>query len=228
MIYVTGDTHGEISFLKERNLSRLKSGDTLIICGDFGFLWDNSKSEQKALKTLSKKKYTILFIDGTHENFDMLSNLSEVEAFESTAKKVSDNIYYLKRGNVYTVENKKIFAFGGGVCPENDKTSDYDVWYEKAFPTLNEMADGLNNLAAQNFCVDYIITHEAPSAIKKMLDKSSIANDVNFYLDSVRAKVKYQKWIFGYLHKDVCISEKTFGVFCDVLPVTKTVKPRSF
>lgn len=228
MIYVTGDTHGDISFLKERNLSRLKPNDTLIICGDFGFLWDNSKKEQKALKSLSKKKYNILFIDGTHENFDMLDALEEVEFANSTAKKVNDNIYFLKRGNIYTIEDKKIFTFGGGVCPETDKTSDYDVWFEKAFPALSEMENGTNNLKAVNNEVDYIITHEAPSAVKKMIEQTSVTNDLNFYFDKIRSDVKYGKWIFGYLHRDICITEKMFGVWCEVLPITKTVKPRIF
>ena len=49
MIYITGDIHGDrkrLSWLKLRNL---KEGDTLIICGDFGFIWDNSLKEKRNL-----------------------------------------------------------------------------------------------------------------------------------------------------------------------------------
>lgn len=51
MVYITGDTHGDISFLKNPKLKKLNEKDTLIICGDFGFLWDiRNPKEQKILK----------------------------------------------------------------------------------------------------------------------------------------------------------------------------------
>ena len=59
MIYVTGDLHGDLSRLETFRLHRLKRDDKLIICGDFGFLWDNSDSEKKALDKLSKKNGAI-------------------------------------------------------------------------------------------------------------------------------------------------------------------------
>ena len=42
MVYVTGDTHGDISFFKDPKLKKLTEEDILIVCGDFGFLWDRS------------------------------------------------------------------------------------------------------------------------------------------------------------------------------------------
>ena len=66
MIYITGDLHGDLSRLETFRMRRLKRGDILLVCGDFGFLWNNSEEEKKALEKLSKKKYTIAFIDCTH------------------------------------------------------------------------------------------------------------------------------------------------------------------
>ena len=56
MIYITGDFHGEYGKFKSAEMRKLKKGDTLIICGDFGFVWDNSKIEQKILKKLAGKE----------------------------------------------------------------------------------------------------------------------------------------------------------------------------
>lgn len=47
MIYITGDIHGDIdihklttqNFLQQRTMTK---DDYLIICGDFGLLWDDS------------------------------------------------------------------------------------------------------------------------------------------------------------------------------------------
>ena len=46
MICITGDMHADFSRFKNKKLKRLKKGDYLIICGDFGFIWDGSKKEK--------------------------------------------------------------------------------------------------------------------------------------------------------------------------------------
>ena len=39
MVYVTGDTHGDPERLSKSALKCLNEGNTLIVCGDFGFIW---------------------------------------------------------------------------------------------------------------------------------------------------------------------------------------------
>ena len=78
MIYITGDIHGDTERLSKAELSMLTASDTLIICGDFGFIWNDDKKEKQFLNRLEKRKYTICFIDGTHENFDILNNMPVV------------------------------------------------------------------------------------------------------------------------------------------------------
>ena len=75
MIYITGDTHGDISCFKNPKLNKLGEKDILIVCGDFGFIWNpHDKNEKKNLEFLKKRKYTICFVDGAHENFDILNS----------------------------------------------------------------------------------------------------------------------------------------------------------
>jgi UDP-2,3-diacylglucosamine pyrophosphatase LpxH len=86
MIYLTGDTHGfydsNFRFFDTID-SILNEDDILIVLGDFGYVWE--KVDLKVYNTLeyytmncymlnwmSKRKYRILFIDGNHENFDLL------------------------------------------------------------------------------------------------------------------------------------------------------------
>ena len=77
MIYVTGDTHANIDieklnttkFPQQKNLTK---DDYLIICGDFGLCWDGSRREMWWQDWLTAKNFTTLWIDGNHENFDML------------------------------------------------------------------------------------------------------------------------------------------------------------
>ena len=91
MVYITGDTH--VDFERLDSL-RLKKGDTLIICGDFGFIWDGSAREEKILKQLGKKKFNICFIDGTHENFELLDEYEQGVFCGGKAHNISGNLYH--------------------------------------------------------------------------------------------------------------------------------------
>ena len=77
MIYVTGDLHGDPARLSDRALRRLKKGDFLLVCGDFGFVWDGSPAEMKLRRKLGKKKYTTIFVDGAHDNLPMIRQFPE-------------------------------------------------------------------------------------------------------------------------------------------------------
>ena len=74
MIYVTGDCHSDfVRFNKENFLKQeeLTKDDYVIICGDFGGVWnvnEESKREKWWLDWLENKSYTTLFVDGNHEN----------------------------------------------------------------------------------------------------------------------------------------------------------------
>ena len=47
MVYITGDIHGDFSRFTSPAAKRLKAGDILAVCGDFGFFWDDSKQERR-------------------------------------------------------------------------------------------------------------------------------------------------------------------------------------
>lgn len=84
MIYITGDTHIPIDIhkLSTSNFGEQKvltKEDVVIICGDFGGVWDNSKEEMYWRKWLDDKSFTTLFVDGNHENFPLLYKFDEVD-----------------------------------------------------------------------------------------------------------------------------------------------------
>lgn len=63
------------SVFSAKALRKLKKGDTLICCGDFGFLWEGGKAEERALKKIGRFPFTTLFVDGAHENHEALQAL---------------------------------------------------------------------------------------------------------------------------------------------------------
>lgn len=52
MIYITGDTHGEQARFSPFGMPReesFRTNDTVIVCGDFGYIFSGSDEENKFL-----------------------------------------------------------------------------------------------------------------------------------------------------------------------------------
>ena len=146
MLYVTGDTHGDYERFTSSALKKLKKGDTLFICGDFGFIWDGSKNEEKLLKKIGKLKYNVCFIDGTHENFERLRSYEVSEFKGGKVHHITGNLFHLMRGQTYDFDGVSVFAMGGGESPDIDIRSDLNSWSGDEIPTEAELTEGAQNL----------------------------------------------------------------------------------
>jgi hypothetical protein len=217
MVYVTGDMHGDISRFSDPALRQLKKGDVLIVCGDFGFLWDNSKQEQKNLKKLATKKYDICFVDGTHENFEILNSLPVIDWQGGKVHRVAGNIFHLMRGQIYKIDNISYFTMGGGESPDIDIRFEANAWSKDEFPSRDEMVEGAKRLEELDCKIDYIITHEPPVKVKTFLslkDEEKVAvNGLNTYLDELSTACTYRRWFFGSMHLDKFISSSMVAVY---------------
>lgn len=219
MILVTGDTHGDISRFKRKELKKLKKGDALIICGDFGFIWDGSPEEKKRLKRIGKKKYSVLFVEGAHENFEELENYELEEWNGGMTRKISGNLRQLMRGQVFDICGSKIFAFGGGRSEENDSymnPSDTaaQLKWKQEIPSDEQLEQAEENLEKNGFKVDYVVTYEPPAQISEFLDLGKVdRNHVNTYLESLRERIDFKRWFFGRHHKNKLIPPKYQAVF---------------
>ena len=101
MIYITGDTHGGFQRFGSKYFpqqTQMGRNDYMIICGDFGGLWDGGQKDQHWLDWLAEKPFTTLFVDGNHENFDLLNALPEKEWHGGRVHEVRENILHLMRG----------------------------------------------------------------------------------------------------------------------------------
>ena len=216
MVYVTGDTHGDPQRLSKSTLKMLNDGDTIIICGDFGFLWNNSKDEQKTLKALSRRKYNICFIDGTHENFDILNSYPVSQWNGGKVHAISDNIYHLMRGQIFEIDGLKIFTMGGGESADLDSRLEDNPWLKYEIPSKDELIEGANNLEKADCKINVIITHEPSTKIKGFLtlgDNEPVrVTALNAYFDELTKCSEFDRWFFGSLHLDKYISNTYIGV----------------
>ncbi len=220
MIYVTGDTHGDYSRFKDPAIKKLRRGDTLIICGDFGFFWDDSRKEKSIIRKLTKKSFTIAFLDGCHENFDILEKYPVSEWNGGKARVIADNLIHLMRGQIYTIEDKKIFTFGGGHSQDFDFRRNSKNWWKREKPSHDEIIEAIDNLKLNENSMDYVITHEPPVSLKDCLNVDVLQRlEVHALFEDIIKTCTYQKWFFGKCHIDKHIPIKFFAVFNNVIPL---------
>lgn len=115
-IYVTGDTHGKatrFSAHKWKFGKTLSRGDIVIVAGDFGFVWDGSKTDSYWLDWFESKPWTTCFIDGNHENHDLLSRYPVFTWNQGDVHVVRPHVLHLMRGEVYSIDGTTIFTMGG-------------------------------------------------------------------------------------------------------------------
>ena len=119
MIFLTGDTHlheiqTRFNFNNFPTGRELTKEDYIIICGDFG-VWsgDTNQEEKYIFDWLNDRPWTTLFVSGNHENYDILDNLSIKEWHGGKVNFIRDSIIHLRRGEIFEIEGKNFFAFGG-------------------------------------------------------------------------------------------------------------------
>ncbi len=213
-IYVTGDIHGypirfDQSKLETMGL-KLTENDKLIVCGDFGLPWYGDKEEECCLDWLSQRPFEILFIDGNHENFDLLYKLPGEERYGGKVHKLRDNIYHLMRGEVYEIEGKTFFVFGGATSVDKHMREEHVDWWQEEVFSEAEKLDAIRNLERMGNKVDCVITHTIPRRFLTDLSVHLQGADtcpISEFLDELSCKIKYEKWYFGHFHTDAKINE---------------------
>jgi len=218
MIYLAGDLHGEIDYQTISNRTFKKQGeeppnlnDIIINIGDFGAIWDQednvSKTEQFLKKWYKSKPWKLVTCGGNHENWNRIFKLPLVwvDWLDGYAYKYLDNIYYAKRGTVYTIENKT-FLFAGGAASHDAKyrKEGISIWADLETMSQKERDEGMCSLEKYKYRVDYVISHTAPRDILNLWGfySKDIYDPTPAYLDSISRRLEFKRWFFGHLHID--------------------------
>ncbi len=223
MIYITGDIHGDFSRFKNPALRKLKKNDALIICGDFGFIWDGSDKEKKLLKKIGRRRYNVLFVEGSHENYDLLEKYEVSDWCGGKTRLISGKLRQLMRGQVYEIAEKTVFAFGGGQSDDSMDLIQGQNWWPREIPDEKELAEGISNLEKAENKVDFIVTYEPPAKLHDFIDhKSGDVNHINTYLNDIYEKTSFTKWFFGKLHLNKLIPPKYHAVYDGIIVADET------
>ncbi len=226
MIYIKGDLHGEIDmrdlgstfFLEGRTLTK---NDYVIILGDFGAGFDILE----CLSWLKIQPWTTLFIRGNHDNPEYLYSLPEVKMFNSTVSLLSKDVYWLHDAEVYEIEGKKFFTFGGALSTDKEYRKMGLDWWPLEIPTYSQFNLAQENLDKVNWTVDYVLTHTCPTnIIKEIYEKYMIPEIISRepryndpttkMLDSFQGRLTFSKWLFGHMHEDMYLGVDKNYIAC--------------
>ena len=224
MIYVTGDTHanidiGKLSTKKFPQQKNMTKDDFLIVCGDFGLVWDGSAREMWWQDWLTAKNFTTLWIDGNHENFDILREFPLQDKFGGKVREIAPDIFHLGRGQVLTIDGKKFFVMGGARSHDKEYRTEHISWWPEEIPSNEEMERGIIALDAAGWEVDYVLTHCAPRSIQTMIAEWYENDPIVSYLERVRVDLKFKRWYFGHYHIDRQLNEQFIALYNKVAPV---------
>ena len=216
MIYVTGDTHGLRDYHKLHIFAKqhpeLTLDDYVIIAGDFGAVW-NSDTLEEELGNYTRLPFTVLFVDGNHENFDLIDTFPEEVWNGGRVHRIKPNVIHLMRGQVFEIEGKTIFTFGGATSIDRCFRTEGRSWWRQELPTTRQIEEGIENLSRCNNEVDYVITHAcgrqaitSPQLYAKAGMK--VACPEVRILTNFEEIVKFKHWYFGHYHIDAELGEK--------------------
>lgn len=236
MIMVTGDCHGGFQRFKMRHFpeqATMDRSDCIIICGDFGGIWDGSSNDQLSLDWLEARSFTTLFVSGNHENFDLLARYPVEEWHGGQVQRIRPHVIHLMRGQLYEIDGCTFFTMGGASSHDiedgllDPNAPDFEgmiqslrnqgrrrfrvigrSWWPAELPSEEEYLAALETLERANWKVDYVITHCAPTSIAKTINRHYQPDALTDFLEMVNKRLDFRYWLMGHYHANRSLTPK--------------------
>lgn len=242
-IFITGDCHGNqelswhpkhrhwITSVRKLNSDNFPEGkaltkdDIVIVLGDFGLVFYEKDTsgyyeEQWWLNWLDSKPWTTVFIDGNHENFNLLNDYPIHEYMGGKVSFITNSIIHLKRGEVFTFNGKTFLTIGGAESVDkHTRTENLSWWPQELLSREDE--NKVLDLIEKNNKFDYVLTHTSPQSVNQLIAETvglehhtehwSFFEDPTVrFLQHVKRNITYKRWFSGHFHKDVSFGKHTF------------------
>ena len=187
---------------KQSLYSGLSADDFVIVLGDFGLFWSERTDELLARKNIERYfPATLLFIDGNHENFDMLDGLPRERKFGGTAS---------VGGEIYEIAGRRFLCFGGALSVDKAYRIPGLSWWAREIPSEEEFSYAMRNahdFIAAGGRIDAVLSHTAPGFAMKFLKEylwcgKSTRDKTSEYLERIFELVRPARWYFGHFHGD--------------------------
>lgn len=175
-VLLLGDAHGNDRFVEYALVAAARNEcDMVLQLGDFGY-WEHTLGGRTYLDRVNSVarecKVPLLFIDGNHENHEILRSLQERSMRGDGLVEVRSDVGWITRGTKWTWAEKTYVAVGGAASVDRTmRTPGWTWWRDEVL----EMRDVEHLLGDP---VDVVLSHDAPR-IAGMVGKNSFpAEDI--------------------------------------------------
>lgn len=223
-IFITGDTHGSLGLKRLSNKNfpiakTLTKEDVVIICGDAGFMWNNSNEMKYWDDWTEDRPFTIISVFGNHSNYDLLRTIPISEWQGAKVRRVRPHVMYIETGEIFTFNDLSFFVMNGAASIDKGSRKEGKSWWPQEIPSYQEFEYAANNLRAYNMKVDYILSHTTSNRTIQKFDKWYPQFDpvTNFLDKFVEEEVDYKINFFGHFHQDRTIDERHILLYNDII-----------
>ena len=148
------------------------------------------------------------------------------------------------RGQVFEIDGKKIFTFGGarshdisgGILELDDPNfrakkkrldQGYEpyrinhlTWWEREMPSQEEMAEGRQKLEENDYTVDFIVSHCAASSTAALISYGKYKPDIlTTYFEEIRQMTTFKKWFFGHYHENMNVNANEILLYEQIIRI---------
>ena len=163
----------------------------------------------------------LLCVKGNHEESPENINSYEIKKMFSGnvyIEKEYPNLIFLKDGEIYNINNKKVLVIGGAYSIRHDVEKFLKLGYryfDSEQPSDIVKENVLKSIEKDNN-IDIILSHTSPykyqpveafyvSGIQEEIDKTT-----EIFLDKVEESVNYKRWYCGHFHINKTIDKMIF------------------
>lgn len=232
-IWITGDTHGDFSWLNYfcSVNNTIADEDLMIVLGDAGILYygENSKKEQQVKEHIVSCPITLFCIRGNHEDrpSDRIECLLQDGGIGDKVyiDNRYGNIWYAMDGGEYEIAGKTFLTIGGAYSVDKPiRLLRGWKWVPNEMLSEDEMESIKSKVAGKSY--DHVLTHTCPydwqpvDLFIRGLDQDSIPSNMEWFLSDVRNSIQYDHWWFGHYHDDrfdICGDGKVDMLYCSKL-----------
>lgn len=215
MVYLLSDLHGDLNLSGfQKYLMDAGEDDLLILLGDICLKFEETEENRIFTDSFLASKKRIAIVDGNHENFAFLNSFPEEEWNGGIVGRLTENIVHLKRGNVYNIDGKTYFVFGG--CKSSSRWQEMGLWYPGDEASEDELQFAYENIKKHNYKFDYILTHK----YEQIPPRGTVSVRLMELTKYIEENVAYGKWYSGHWHKNETIDEKHALVYDTLLATT--------
>lgn len=211
MIYITGDTHGDmeriVRFCEGMETSR---DDIMIILGDVGLNYYDDSRDKRNKEMVANLPLTLFCIHGNHERRPETIAGYRLQKWNGGFVWLEDdypNILFAKDGEMFDFDGMKTIVIGGAYSVDKFyRLSRGYHWFEDEQPSEEIKSYVEKQLDGVEWNVDVVLSHTVPYDYRPvdlflpMINQSTVDESTEMWLGEIEKRLSYKCWYAGHYH----------------------------